>query len=164
MTQPYDPTRNVRNTKWARPKTAQEDELLAWTPLTDPRNAVTNPDLLVSRPSTAPLNTSTEQEDLHVPGAKDDGNKIRADLVLGAFPNALEAVCEVGTFGAAKYTDDGWLKVNDAKRRYTDALLRHYLEHAKGFDSDEDSGLDHLAHLAWNALAILELEIRKWQP
>lgn len=96
----------------------------------------------------------------HEPGAKVDAGKIRAHLVLGNFPRALEAVSEVGTFGANKYTDNGWLDVQNAQERYCDALLRHYLKKQKGEDIDSDSGLLHDAHLAWNALATLELRLR----
>jgi hypothetical protein len=103
---------------------------------------------------------SRHVEDQHVPGAKLDAGKPRLDLVLGAFANALLAVGAVGTFGAAKYTDNGWLEVPDGIERYTDAMLRHYLkEKAHGYIDDE-SGLLHAAHLAWNALARLELMLR----
>ena len=90
------------------------------------------------------------------PGAKLDAGKIRAGLVLGDFAKALEAVCEIGTYGATKYTDHGWREVPDGFERYTDAMLRHFL--AEGYERlDKDSGLYHAAHLAWNALARLEL-------
>ena len=91
---------------------------------------------------------------------KHDEGKIRAGLVLGDFSAALEEVCKVGTFGAEKYSAHGWLEVPDASERYTDAMLRHYLAHAQGIATDPESGLPHLAHLAWNALAVLELELR----
>ena len=89
-------------------------------------------------------------------GVKYDSGKILAGLVLKDFAKALESVCEVGTFGANKYTAHGWLTVPDASQRYEDAMLRHYLAHSKGELMDQESGCSHLAHLAWNALAILE--------
>lgn len=88
------------------------------------------------------------------PGAKLDAGKVRPALVIQGFRRALLAVSEVGTFGAAKYTDDGWKSVTDGRKRYEDALYRHLL--AEGVD--EQSGLPHLAHAAWNLLAMLELE------
>lgn len=97
----------------------------------------------------------------HAPGAKLDGGKIRPALVLGAFSRALQAVSGVGTFGAKKYSDNGWLSVPDAQQRYTDALLRHYLAEAAGEHTDPESHLAHAAHLAWNALARLELMMRE---
>lgn len=88
------------------------------------------------------------------PGAKLDHGKLRVGLVIKGFQNALKAVTEVGTFGANKYTDDGWKSVPDGLKRYEDALYRHLL--ADGMD--EQSGLPHLAHAAWNILAMLELQ------
>ena len=91
-------------------------------------------------------------------GVKHDQGKVRAGLVLQDFACALEEVCEVGTFGAEKYTDHGWLDVPNASDRYEDAMIRHYLAHCQGKQIDRESGLSHLAHMAWNVLAILELE------
>jgi hypothetical protein len=105
--------------------------------------------------------------DQHEPGAKLDAGKPRPVLVLGGFVHALKAIIEVGTFGAAKYTDNGWRTVPDGPQRYTDAMLRHWLADPGGLSSDPDSGLAHAAHLAWNALARLELmlaEKRKYEP
>lgn len=99
--------------------------------------------------------------DPHTPGAKLDDGKIRAGLMVRDFAHALEAVAEVSTFGAAKYSPSGWLHVPDGHARYTDALYRHLLAQARGDDRDFDSGLRHAAHAAWNALALLELELRE---
>jgi hypothetical protein len=67
----------------------------------------------------------------------------------------------VGTFGAEKYTDNGWMDVPDGEARYTDALLRHVLADLGGRSEDEESGLLHAAHAAWNALAVLDLKLRE---
>lgn len=99
-------------------------------------------------------------------GKKYDEGKIRAGLVLGDFAAALEAVSLVGTFGAQKYSDSNWLMVDNAQERYDDAMLRHWLEDkisttsGKGSGYDSESGILHIAHVAWNALAVLELELR----
>lgn len=98
--------------------------------------------------------------DQHQPGAKLDASKIRPGLVVGGFPRALLAVAEVGTYGARKYTDHGWVQVPDGRRRYTDAMLRHLLAEHAGEQNDQESGLAHDAHAAWNALARLELRLR----
>ena len=97
----------------------------------------------------------------HTPGAKLDSGKIRPDLVLGGFARALKGVCEVGTFGAVKYTDDGWMQVPDGLRRYADADLRHWLDRKIGIELDPESKLLHLKHEAWNALAQLDLYLRE---
>lgn len=94
------------------------------------------------------------------PGAKLDQNKPDLDLVLGDFNRALGAVGSVGTFGAAKYSRSGWLEVPNGIARYSSALLRHYFSN-KYEKVDKDSNLLHLSHLAWNALAILELTLRQ---
>ena len=99
--------------------------------------------------------------DQHAPGAKLDNGKPRHGLVLGAFAGALTEVAKVGTFGANKYSDNGWLSVPNGLARYTDAMLRHHFAEAGGEELDEDSGLRHAAHRAWNALAVLELALRE---
>lgn len=95
------------------------------------------------------------------PGAKLDAGKNRLGLVLLDFSRALQAVGEVGTYGANKYSDSGWISVPNGEARYTDALLRHLMKEAAGEECDEDTGLRHAAHAAWNALARLDLMLRK---
>ena len=97
---------------------------------------------------------------LHVPGAKDDSGKNRMALVLGAFAPALMLVSKVGTFGANKYTDNGWQTVPKGVARYEDAMLRHYFQYKDGETVDPESGIHHLAHCAWNALAVLTLTLK----
>ena len=63
----------------------------------------------------------------HEAGAKLDHGKNRLGLVLGGFSRALQAVGEVGTMGATKYTASGWKQVVNGEQRYTDALLRHLM-------------------------------------
>ena len=99
-------------------------------------------------------------EDPHVPGAKLDAGKVRVGLVLGGFAKALLEVSKVGTKGAAKYSDNGWMQVPDGINRYTDALGRHLLKDAAGEKLDPEWDLPHAAHAAWNALARLELILR----
>lgn len=95
------------------------------------------------------------------PGAKLDAGKNRLWLVFGGFSRAIYAVGEVGTFGAQKYTDNGWESVPHGCQRYTDAMLRHVVAEGRGETMDADSGLLHAAHSAWNALARLELMLRE---
>lgn len=92
-------------------------------------------------------------------GVKYDAGKPRYGLVLGGFSRALERVVQVGTFGANKYSDDGWLSVPQGHARYTDAMLRHHFAEAGGEELDGESGMLHAAHRAWNALAVLELKL-----
>ena len=93
-------------------------------------------------------------------GMKYDGGKILAAIPVKDFNLAIKAVAEVGTFGANKYKRSSWKTVPDAALRYEDALVRHQLEKEE-VDYDEESGLLHLAHMAWNALAILQLKLEE---
>jgi hypothetical protein len=95
----------------------------------------------------------------HDPGAKLDAGKLRTGLVVMGFSRALAAVAAVGTYGARKYRPNGWRTVPEGQARYTDAMFRHLLEEAESPDDDE-SGLPHAAHTAWNALARLELMLQ----
>lgn len=95
------------------------------------------------------------------PGAKLDAGKIYAGI-LDDFALALMAVAEVGTFGANKYTRGGWQSVPNGDVRYRDAMWRHLLKE-RHEEFDADSGLRHVAHRAWNALAELELRLRQQQ-
>lgn len=95
-------------------------------------------------------------------GVKLDEGKIRLSLVIISFALAMQEIGKVGTFGAAKYTDDGWESVPDGRKRYTDAMLRHLLSEGAGERYDPESGLLHAAHTAWNAIARLELELREY--
>lgn len=99
--------------------------------------------------------------DAHAKGAKLDAGKNRASLVLHGFARALLAVSEVGTYGANKYTDNGWCEVPNGIERYSDALYRHTLREAQGEQRDPDTGLLHAAHAAWNARARLDLMLRE---
>lgn len=99
--------------------------------------------------------------DAHSPGAKLDAGKVRPELIIRGFANALLAVAAVGTFGANKYSDDGWQSVPNARQRYTDAMYRHLLKEHIGEIVDPDSELWHDAHTAWNALARLELRLQE---
>lgn len=92
-------------------------------------------------------------------GLKYDSGKPIAAVLYQDFPHAISAVVDVATFGAKKYARSSWRTVPDAAQRYADAMHRHMLAHARGERLDPDSGLPHCAHIAWNALALAELEL-----
>lgn len=97
----------------------------------------------------------------HQPGAKLDSGKLRPSLIMDSMSQALEGVVKVGTFGANKYTDGGWLEVANGIARYRDAQLRHETKRAQGEVLDPESGLPHDYHIAWNVLAQVELRARR---
>ena len=80
---------------------------------------------------------------------KFDGDKPQMDLVP---LSSAYAVAQVLTFGAKKYSANGWKDVPDARARYTAAMLRHMTQVQDGEEFDEDSGLPHLDHIACNAM------------
>ncbi len=96
-------------------------------------------------------------------GAKkmDVGKAPVAQGVLGYFARALAQVSFVSDFGAQKYDWNGWENVPDGVRRYENGMGRHVLDHCGGeMYNPKDGGLPHLAQVAWNALAALELRLR----
>ena len=103
----------------------------------------------------------------HEPGAKlDSGKPAVWRGLLDYFPRACLAVAAVSTKGAAKYAWKGWESVPDGINRYGDAIGRHQLAEAiEGLYDSGPGGLGkdtlHSAQVAWNALARLELLIRR---
>ncbi len=98
----------------------------------------------------------------NTPGAKLDAGKPPVFRgLLDYFPRACKAVADVSAFGASKYTWKGWESVPEGESRYSDALVRHILDRGIEGPFTKDSKLLHRAHAAWNALAVLELELRR---
>lgn len=94
-------------------------------------------------------------------GLKHDQGKI--DLTyLEDFELALDAICEVAEFGnkVKGYDRSSWLLVPEGFRRYTAAMLRHW-KGEKRQPLDDESKLHHAKHVAWNALARLEIMLRE---
>jgi hypothetical protein len=97
-------------------------------------------------------------------GVKYNKGKLPLDIVLTRqFPKALNAISKATMFGHNKYfeSDEDYLNfknVEGGSQTYADALQRHSID--KG-SIDEDSGLPHIFHKAWNALAELELWIEE---
>lgn len=99
-----------------------------------------------------------EQETFGALGEKYDEGKNRMGLYLAHCTTAVKAVAEVLTFGANKYSANGWRTVPNAKERYTDALYRHLNAYHAGEELDAESGLPHLAHAATNIAFLIELD------
>lgn len=97
-------------------------------------------------------------------GVKNNEGKLPLDIMITRqFPKALEAICKATEFGHNYYkeTDLDYLnykRVEGGSQAYADALQRHSMNKA---GKDEKSGLPHIYHKAWNALAELELWIEE---
>jgi len=89
-------------------------------------------------------------------GMKFDGDKLRYDLV---HPECLREVVKVLTYGAKKYADDNWIKVDNANRRYYAAALRHIEAWRLGESSDTETGISHLAHSICCLLFLLYFDL-----
>ena len=82
-------------------------------------------------------------------GIKFDTDKLQYSLIEPAF---LTGIARVLTHGAEKYAPENWKYVTPFKRRYTDALMRHFEAWRSGECVDTDSRCLHLSHLACNAM------------
>jgi len=80
------------------------------------------------------------------------------------FGPGLKGVVDIGTRGASKYSDDGWMHVPNGVERYRDALGRHTLDLFEGEVNDRQWGTPHAHHMAWNALAWATLHMRGVRP
>lgn len=92
-----------------------------------------------------------KKELLEREGVKYDGGKLRYDLIPA---DALEQLAAIYTMGAKKYTDNNWRKGMSWSRPFS-ALMRHAWAWFRGEDIDPESGLNHLAHAAWNCFTLI---------
>ena len=91
-------------------------------------------------------------------GKKYDSGKSMVGTLCRVFPRALLGIGQCIEFGTHKYPQpDNWKLVDGAFTRYQDSMMRHYLKFLAGQEKDSETSLLHLKHMAWNALAILEL-------
>jgi len=86
---------------------------------------------------------------------KSDPLLIEVDLVL-----ALEAVNAVLDYGKSKYGQRGGWKGVELER-YDAAARRHRRARDKGEDTDDESGLPHIAHEVCNLLFQLQTALDK---
>ena len=84
-------------------------------------------------------------------GEKHDEGKLRLDLIP-TLP--IKELALVYGMGAKKYGKDNWKKGLKYSRIYA-AMLRHLVAWIEGEDVDEESGYNHLAHVAWGCFTLI---------
>ena len=90
-------------------------------------------------------------------GLRFDAGKPRVDLLP---PDALLELGKVYEYGAKKYAERNW-EEGMKWSKVLGPLLRHLFEWMLRIERDEESGQRHIAHVAWNALALLTYELRR---
>lgn len=93
-------------------------------------------------------------------GIKYDGEKPKMHLLP---PKAITEVAKVLTFGAQKYDEENWRKLDNLQARYSSGALRHIFAHLDGESLDPESGLSHLAHAICCLIFKLEIELEESQ-
>jgi hypothetical protein len=100
----------------------------------------------------------------HEKGAKLDSGKSQLRFLL-YFRRSLEAVADLAAQGAFKYTEGGFLEVEDGFNRYTDAMMRHLFKELETEyvvdDPEWINGVLEATAVAWNALARLEMKLKE---
>jgi hypothetical protein len=86
---------------------------------------------------------STQNEKGYNQELKFDKGKTRHELVP---PQVIEAIADIMTYGANKYSDNSWQNVIPFYDRYYAAMMRHLMAWRKGERLDQESELSHLKH------------------
>lgn len=90
-------------------------------------------------------------------GERKNEGKLRMDLVPVSSINAL---AEVLTFGAQKYSERNWERGMKYSVPYA-CLMRHITKWWKGEENDNESNLNHLKHALCNIAMLIEYEEKK---
>ncbi len=87
--------------------------------------------------------------------------KVQMNLVDSGFPNAMLALGQVMTWAAENkgYLPDDWKNINEPYVAFSGAGARHRNARQRGIEFDDESKMLHLAHEAFNVLAVLELKL-----
>lgn len=90
-------------------------------------------------------------------GLRYDEGKPRYDLIP---PDGLEELAIVFTKGAEKYADRNW-ELGMKWSKCFAPMMRHAWKFWRGEWLDQESGRPHMAHVVWNAMALLVYGMRK---
>jgi hypothetical protein len=118
------------------------------------------PSELVSLPITTTSGDGMKRDDgeVRIVDPKTGGEKgvkdTRFDLLP---PEALEEIAKVYGFGAKKYDDNNWAKGYSWRLSFG-AMMRHAWAWFRGEDYDPETGLHHMAHVAWHCLTIMTFQ------
>lgn len=85
-------------------------------------------------------------------------DKPRMDLIPW---DAIEELALVYGYGAQKYSDRNWEKGLEWNKGCAASLQRHMTAWSMGEDFDEESGLPHDIHMAFNVLALITFRLRQ---
>lgn len=88
-------------------------------------------------------------------GVKYDSDKLEYSLLP---KGVLTPILKVLSFGKKKYAADNWMKVDNPKERYYNALQRHITQWWEGEKYDSETGENHLAHAACCLMFLLWFE------
>lgn len=93
----------------------------------------------------------TQNSDPKHAGLRFNEGKLRYDLIC---PEQLKGLASVYTYGAKKYSLWNWAR-GQAYSTILASLKRHIAAFEAGDDYDAESGCQHMAHVMWNAGALL---------
>ena len=99
-------------------------------------------------------------DELKGTGIKYDEDKPRVAEFIADFGDVLLELTKVWVFGATKYGISNWKHVKNGKMRFTNAMMRHYIAEAEK-ETDDETGLLHANHLAFNALMRLHFMLEE---
>lgn len=74
--------------------------------------------------------------------------------------DAMTEIAKVYDYGAEKYAEHNWAKGLDWDKGIRGSLQRHLNKWSTGEDKDEESGLHHDLHVAWNAITLVAHRLR----
>jgi len=95
-------------------------------------------------------------------GLKTDAGKPQLGDFIKDFGEPLIGVTRIWEYGAhKKYRRSNWKFVEEGDLRYSNAMIRHYVEEENG-PYDSESGILHAASVAWCALARLKFIMDKY--
>ena len=125
-----------------------------WDWIENPANVYTEGTLLEVEEPTSGNELGMDRPDINTRKL----GKVQMELVDTGFPNALYAIGRVMTWAAENkgYKPNDWKNLPDSFMAFTGAASRHRIKRLKGEELDDESGLLHLTHEAFNILALLE--------